>query len=120
MRTRNPTYYFFKPPLLEEPPQIPLPDPAEDPVWYGQTWLRYPQSSTPAGTSFGFTFKAVCELRVIMNAMCCAMFEKPGELTKLSLDATLNFYSKLRDWFDNLPDPLLPHKIVFPNQIKLQ
>ncbi|KAF2108725.1 hypothetical protein BDV96DRAFT_587169 [Lophiotrema nucula] len=115
----NPTYYFFKPPLLEEPPKIALPDPSKDPTWYGHIRVRYPQNAMPVDTSFGFTFRAACKLRVIMNAITSAMFKKPGELTRLSTDTTLTLYSKLCDWFVQLPEPLLPQRIVFPNQIKI-
>lgn len=35
-------YILFEPALIKKPPDVPLPDPATNPKWYGQIWLKYP------------------------------------------------------------------------------
>ncbi|KAF5636194.1 nitrogen assimilation transcription factor nit-4 [Fusarium sp. NRRL 52700] len=35
-------FSFMLSPLIKEPPKWPLPDPSEDPSWYGDIWVKYP------------------------------------------------------------------------------
>jgi hypothetical protein len=37
-------YHYQQPPYVNEPPKLRLPDPVAYPEWYGETWVRYPET----------------------------------------------------------------------------
>ncbi|KAI0902092.1 hypothetical protein F4806DRAFT_490565 [Annulohypoxylon nitens] len=111
-------FYFGRPPLLEKAPAYALPDPLLDPKWYGETWLRYPLSQNIYPTHLGCTIRANFELRKLMNEMALELFEDNGP-PHMSPEKALECKSKLDNWFANLPDPLMPTKVVLPDHIKI-
>lgn len=122
-------YILFEPPLIKKPPDVPLPDPATNPEWYGQIWLKYPGDSKLHTTHFPYQFQAQCQVRVTMNDMWMERFGSSRQsspeggttmLPSTQLEQTTEFYARLKAWFDSLPDPLTPPRIVFPSQILLQ
>jgi hypothetical protein len=115
------SYYFFRPPFLHNPPEIPLPDPIAHSQWYGELWLQYPADSAPTAVSYGFEFKERSALRVIMNEIAQQLYSKSsGHHRDLSLHRFLDFRSRLEAWFNDLPEVLTPIKIVLPSQLELQ
>lgn len=115
------SYSVFEPPSLQTPPAIPLPDPATDPDWYGQIWVRYPLDPKLYTTHFPYQFKAQSEVRVIMNDNWVQQFSKGDSSVSLDSGHQANdFYSRLKEWYDNLPGPLTPARITFPSQLLLQ
>lgn len=112
------TYYFFRPPYLLHHPKTPLPDPIAQPEWYGDVWLRYPQSRILVPSNQGSTLKARAELHIILDDVSKQIFTGPK--TQLSLDDLLKFNTRLDAWFDNLPRLLTSSEIVYPTQIALQ
>lgn len=121
-------YILFEPPLIKKPPDVPLPDPATNPEWYGQIWLKYPGDSKLHTTHFPYQFQAQCQVRVTMNDMWMERFGSSRQsspeggttmLPSTQLEQTTEFYARLKAWFDSLPDPLTPPRIVFPSQILL-
>jgi hypothetical protein len=114
------SYSIFEPPLVQSPPAIPLPDPSIDPGWYGQIWLRYPLDPKLYTTHFPHQFKAQAEVRFIMNDNWLRQFGKEVSSSAPGLHETNEFYSRLRKWYDDLPEPLTPAKITFPSQLMLQ
>lgn len=111
---------MFDEPVLKSPPDIPLPDPQEDPDWYGQIWIKYPLIEKPVSVHFGHVFKAMSDIRVIMNDICIRCFRKPKESRNITLHHVLEFHRRLKEWEENLPEPLAPERIVFPSQFILQ
>ncbi|KAI7761274.1 hypothetical protein LZL87_002089 [Fusarium oxysporum] len=109
---------FHEPPLVKEPPQTSYPDPVKFPFWYGDLWIRYPSSQEPISTKYHQTFKAYLEFWTIFNEIALVLF-RPGKIRSLYLSQAVEFYARLRSWFDGLPDDLHPRKIVLPFQLKL-
>lgn len=54
---------------LGEPPEVSLPDPDENPAWYGEFALVYPPSTAPTPMNWPYTFRAMCDLRVISKQL---------------------------------------------------
>jgi hypothetical protein len=107
--------------LIRETPKVPLPDPKQNPAWYGEFWLKYPLSQTLCSTHFGHLFKAKAEFCVILNRIVVEIFGKEGgKVTQCPPKIVANFARDFTAWHFSLPDPLTPKKIVFPSQFKLQ
>ncbi|KAH6619763.1 hypothetical protein B0J18DRAFT_451092 [Chaetomium sp. MPI-SDFR-AT-0129] len=113
------SYLYLQAPPIQTPPQTPLPDPQEQPQWYGELWVRYPMSDARFPTYHGLLFKAIADLWVIVNEILVATFSRPHAYAKLPETQILDFLARLRAWFHNLPEPLTPRKIVMPHQLKL-
>ncbi|PVH99462.1 hypothetical protein DM02DRAFT_643005 [Periconia macrospinosa] len=111
-------YYFFRPPHLEQPPRVPLPDSALDPQWYGEIWMQYPSDQTPIPLCLGHKLKTEASLHAIMNEMGLALFGEPSP-PPLTLEEIATFKRRLEEWKRALPEPLQPHKLVFPHHINL-
>ncbi|RGP63193.1 nitrate assimilation regulatory nira [Fusarium sporotrichioides] len=114
-------YHTLQPPLRENYPFEPLPDPVEDPAWYGSFWIVYPLADAPLLVQHGPLWKAKLELAMIMNDISIAFFGKEeaevDKPTRLSL--ALMFTKRLTAWYSSLPVSLSPARIVFPSQFKL-
>jgi hypothetical protein len=114
------SFYFFRPPFVEDPPQTPLPDPNTHSQWFGETFIQYPRDSNPTPTYLGHTLRARLALRTIMNDMSKELFKHLGGARKLPLDQLLKFKLRLEAWFNTLPEMLTPDAAVFPTQLELQ
>lgn len=110
-------FSFMIPPVLEKLPADPLPEPEQDPSFYGEIWLRYGGSQTLTEMHFGHLFKAKCEFRIIMQRFCSTAFAKGVEV---ELDHAYELYSQLKYWYNSLPAPLQPRRIVLPCHLQLQ
>ncbi|KAA8632821.1 hypothetical protein SMACR_02850 [Sordaria macrospora] len=113
------SYHYFRAPIMRHPPQVPLPDPIENPQWYGEIWVKYPGSQSRFPTHLGFMFKAKAQLWTIMNDLSLLSFRDGGLPLKMSSSQVLEFYNRLVNWLHQLPEPLSPRKIVTPHQMKL-
>lgn len=111
--------YFQRAPVLKRPPQTPLPDPDEDPAWYGEFFLQYPLSDTAVPMHHGHVFKAIAELRVIVNDVARAAYSESGPVTILGAQY-LELRERFMRWYESLPVVLGPSKIVWPVQCKMQ
>lgn len=113
-------FYFFKPPLIDHPPQMLLPDPKSQ-SWYCEVWIKYPLNTILVSSRFEPTFIAHAQFRIISNDMSRRLFgERESPAETLSFIEALTFYSRFKDWFTNLPESLTSKHIVFPAQLKLQ
>lgn len=117
-------YAHSEPPSLQDPPDSPLPDPCTDPDWYGQIWLRYPLDPMLYTTHFQHQFKAQCEFRIFL---CDSWLQRSRVLDgkknwdlALALPSVNLLYARMRKWYNSLPEPLTPSKIVLPSQLMLQ
>lgn len=108
--------FMFKP-LLTNPPEEPLPNPTEDPDWYGEIWVRYPLNSTLSPLYFGQLFKVKAQQRIIMNRFC---HEAYTEGMSVGMDEAYELYAQLNNWYDNLPASFQPRTIVLPSQLQIQ
>ncbi|KAF5246727.1 hypothetical protein FANTH_6797 [Fusarium anthophilum] len=105
-------------PWIKDPPQTPCPDPAQCPFWYGDIWVRYPSSQEPIATKYYQTFKAYLDFWAIFNDIAGVLFS-PTQVRAIYLSQAVEFYVRLRSWFNGLPDDMHPGKIVLPFQLKL-
>jgi hypothetical protein len=114
------SFYFFKEPRLKHPPPIDLPDPTNDPDFYGEVWIRYPQDKRSFPIYFGQVFKACIRLRIILNEIATALFSDDQVKKSLTTDEANGFAHQLQVWFTALPAVISPTAIVLPNQLKVQ
>ena len=105
------------PPVLDKPPVDALPDPDQDPHFYGEIWFRYPFSPTLLPLYFGHIFKAKCEFRIIMQRFCTAAYTQGVEV---SVELAYELYAQLDCWYNHLPEPLQAKKAVLPAHLQLQ
>ncbi|KAF7532797.1 hypothetical protein G7054_g7627 [Neopestalotiopsis clavispora] len=112
-------FYYHRTPLLEHPPDFPLPDPNTDRSWYGEIWLLYPGKSHPLPTYLGHTMKALATFRIIQNDLGARIYCENPPSHRLKLEDALHFKSRFDNWFSVLGDCLSPTKIVFPIQLKI-
>ncbi len=97
-----------------------MPDPNADSDWYGDIWIRYPQSQILWPMHLGHIVEAVAKFRTIMNELGFRFFSKSGAQGELTLKEAFQYKSRLDSWYEHLPDTLAPGKIVFPAQLKIQ
>ena len=112
-------YFFFRSPHLEQPPQVPLPDPRAEPQWYGEIWVQYPRNQIPTPLYLGHKLQAEATLHTIMNEIGLILFGGTSARS-LTLDEIVVFKRKLDEWKDTLAEPLQPRRLVFPLHLALQ
>jgi hypothetical protein len=115
--------FFHIVPLIHETPKNPLPDPNEDPSWYGETRVRYPSSQVLVSLNHGHAFKAKAELAIIMNSLATRLFGCKDEFqgpAPASSGLVLEYMNRMNDWFVSLPPCLTAAEIAFPSQLKIQ
>lgn len=113
-------WVLFKQPLFKEPPSQPLPPHELAGAYFGEVWLKYPQSDKPWLVHHGSLFKAWAELYLIANAINChKWFDAPGSEKPIKNDSA-SFQAKLSDWYRKLPWPLQAKNICFPAQLQIQ
>ncbi|KAF5009796.1 hypothetical protein FDECE_4004 [Fusarium decemcellulare] len=114
------SFYFHREPLLKRPPEVPPPDPAVDPAWYGEIWVRYPLNSSVSPTHLGPTTKALIDFRLLMHDMAHTYFGRSvNQEHGPSLAQVLEFRSRLDAWFSAFPAPLRYRQIMLPSHIKV-
>ncbi|OTA00562.1 Zn2Cys6 transcriptional regulator [Trichoderma parareesei] len=112
------SYYYYRAPLIPDPPATPLPDPDGHPFWYGDFKLRYPLNPTLVPAHYGHYFKAVSGLRLIIHDMATISYSQKEERT-VSPRQIWSIFSRLEKWYLGLPAVLSPRNIVFPWQLKV-
>lgn len=113
------SFHSFIRPIIENPPEAPLPDPNKNPQWYGEILLKYPLVQAHYPTNFPSYFKALCEFRIILNDVGLYYFGGAAR-PKPTFDGAAALYYRLEGWFKSLPESLMPERIVFPSQFRLQ
>lgn len=106
--------------MIETPPAAPLPDPAQNRDWYGEIWVMYPKDSSIFAVYFGYVFKSMVELHVLMAKIASQVFSIPNTVKKLPYDEGVEYESKLDSWYGRLPKIMSPRSIVFPARLKAQ
>ncbi|KAK0618837.1 hypothetical protein B0T14DRAFT_518107 [Immersiella caudata] len=112
-------YYFFRYPVVKTAPQTPLPDPENNPAFYGEVWLLYPASPCPIPAQHGHTTKSLTEFHHILHIISCRAFRDGSSTRKLTWEEAMNFKRMLDNWFESLPAALSPKNVVFPWHLKL-
>ncbi|KAF5548366.1 nitrogen assimilation transcription factor nit-4 [Fusarium phyllophilum] len=110
-------FHNLKAPLIREPPATPMPDPDEEPLWYGELWLRYPPSLTLVPMHFGYVYRAQTELRCIANVITCIRFTGQKAARSLPASDLDRLQKALDDWYIGLPEPIKSHRAVLPSQL---
>ncbi|KAF5583794.1 hypothetical protein FPANT_8068 [Fusarium pseudoanthophilum] len=82
-------FHNLKAPLIRGPPGTPMADPDEEPLWYGELWLRYPPSLTLVPMHFAYVYRAQTELRHIANVITCIKFTGQKDARTLPGSATV-------------------------------
>ncbi|KAM7189834.1 hypothetical protein V8F20_009971 [Naviculisporaceae sp. PSN 640] len=114
------SFYFFREPLIRSPPEIPMPDPASDPTWYGEVLLRYPSAEAIVPMNYGHTFRAVVALRSIFIDISLRAFVGTGRHHHvLTWEEAIMYRQRLDNLFESLPEALSPSKMVYPCHMKL-
>ncbi|KAK4180196.1 hypothetical protein QBC36DRAFT_384517 [Triangularia setosa] len=114
------TYHLFEKPLIEKPPEVPLPAVTEDPSWYGEVWLKYPLEGILYPSHYAEFHKAKTEFRIILNDISGAFHGEPGQNRPPPAESKIaELYWRLQAWYAALPRSLSPRTIVFTTQMKL-
>ncbi|TWU77756.1 hypothetical protein ED733_008622 [Metarhizium rileyi] len=108
-------YIYKLPPLLQSPPKSPLPDPIEAPAWYGELFVRYPQSESLVPLQHGQLQRARLEQSCFINNVASAVAGGQPNAHDLVSRAMVG----LEAWYKALPPCLSPQNIVFPSQLKI-
>ncbi|KAH6683674.1 hypothetical protein F5X68DRAFT_171888 [Plectosphaerella plurivora] len=109
-------FHFRHTPHIKSPPAVPMPDPTEDPSWYGEVWVKYPLAQTLSRVFMAHMFRERCRLRTILAAASKALFEPGAALTP----ELAGYYAHLLDaWYHQLPECLRPRWIVHPTHFQL-
>ncbi|KAF5549290.1 nitrogen assimilation transcription factor nit-4 [Fusarium mexicanum] len=87
-------FSFMLSPLIKEPPKWPLPDPSEDPSWYGEIWVKYPLNHGLSSTCLGEVIHARSRFRIIMNEYCDAAY---SEVSKVGVNMAYQFRGRLQE-----------------------
>jgi hypothetical protein len=113
--------YYFRAPQLKGLPATPLPDPDENPEWYGEIWLQLPSSpGSRISTNHGHVFKAIVRLRQIANDIASIVFQEGKVTRSLTFTEIVAFRRRLDEWYAELPEPIMPRHMVFPSHLKVQ
>lgn len=111
------SFHFRHQPRLRNSPAVPLPDPVQDPDWYGEVWVRYPLSQTLSRILIGPVIRERCRLRMIMSSAAQVYYEEKAQVTQEMAGS----YAHLLDaWYSQLPECLKPNWIVQPSHFQLQ
>jgi len=115
-------FAFFRPPYLQYPPQIPLPDATVEPLWYGEVWVQYPDDPIKYPLHAGSKLEAETRFNMIRNEMGARLYGVYGMASPntLTFDDITYFKNKLDDWRDKLPEVLQPRNLAFPLHPTLQ
>lgn len=106
------------PPLMQAPPESPLPDPSEE--WYSESWVQYPLDDVLYPLHHPTFFKSKCEFAVILNQLCVAIYDEDGKKIEPPQEEIRDFLKRLGTWHFFLPRPLCPANIIFPFELNLQ
>ncbi|KAI1075384.1 hypothetical protein F5B20DRAFT_595127 [Whalleya microplaca] len=112
-------WYYLTPPLIDQPPSTPLPDPAKDSTWYGEFWLKNTPEQNMWPAHFGIQFHASAQLNTLLNDFERCFFGCVKDLDHVSRNQILELYRKATTWYDHLPDQIVPRPIMLPSHFKL-
>lgn len=110
-------------PVLQKPPEEPLPDPTYHPSWYGEVWVRYPMAPEAVPVQLGQVLRARHIFRITMNEFCRAAYGASAAAAAplaVTLDKADDLHAQLMRWYNELPPSLLPRAIVLPGHLQLQ
>lgn len=106
--------------MLSEPPQVPLPDPARNPSWFGEFWLRYPRSETLYPIHFGYLFNTMSDMRILINDLATTFFDIRRSTPAPQIAVLQQHCQSLEGWYRDIPEVLNVANIKFPWELKLQ
>ncbi|KAL6697014.1 hypothetical protein J3F84DRAFT_371912 [Trichoderma pleuroticola] len=112
-------YYYFKTPMITNPPVFALPDPYAEPSWYGDFILKYPSNNTFTSFYFPHFFCADTKLKILLNAIATSLFKPENIGRTLPANVKSDLRAQMESWLACLPVPLHPSNIVFPAQLRL-
>jgi hypothetical protein len=105
---------------MREPPKYRLPPSKDSTRYFGEIYVQYPSCNVRTPIFHGMMLHSICKFRVIMNDLGARIFDDTNTLSALSLRDAYEARDRLRDWYNNLPDELKPHRIAIPSHLKIQ
>ncbi|KAL8339053.1 hypothetical protein RB601_006007 [Gaeumannomyces tritici] len=101
----------------------PLPFPPLDEVHYskyaGELWLQFPGAQHPVPCHHGLSFRYIVAFRQIMCDVADRVYGQGKSPRPLSFLESMGYRKRLLYWFDHLPPPLRPDRVVTPTDLKL-
>ncbi|KAI1449337.1 hypothetical protein F5Y02DRAFT_413848 [Annulohypoxylon stygium] len=113
------TFHTFQPPIIEDPPNRPLPDADEEPSYYGEILVKYPLGQEPVRIHNGSVFRAISQFRILLNEITKSSFGSSRAYRPVPFEAAMQFRSRLLTWYEDLPEPLQARHIVLPCHLKI-
>ncbi|KAF4420540.1 nitrate assimilation regulatory nirA [Fusarium acutatum] len=114
-------YSFRTPVCFNEPPKIPLPDANQHPEWYGEIWVKYPQTPHLVPLMHAQLQRARFEFGVLVNMVSRKLFNPINGAVEEHRDSViLDIIARLKSWYAALPPSMAPQNIAFPSQLKQQ
>jgi hypothetical protein len=113
-------YQLCLPPLVSDSPACPLPDPDENPGWYGESWVRYTLDESLYPLNHPNFFKAKCDFSIILNQISTSLFDGAGKDSSIIINGLRDHLKNLGNWHYFLPTCLKPEKVIYPFQLNLQ
>lgn len=114
------SYHFRSPPLFDSPPTASIPDPKQDPGWFGEFWIRYPLEDVLIPMHFGCVLKAKFQFSVILSKAMTQPLDRRSHAMTNASERIATMLTDLRAWYDKLPEELAPQRIVLPWELKVQ
>ncbi|PTB73357.1 N-terminal fungal transcription regulatory domain-containing protein [Trichoderma longibrachiatum ATCC 18648] len=110
-------FSFMVLPVIKEPPNWTLPDPAKETEFYGEIWLKYPLTQTLSPSYFGQVFRSKSQFRVIMHDFCMTAYSEDSQVTvekayelRQRLKSCIYYHHFLLTIFEPLVDTETPQK----------
>ncbi|RGP77123.1 hypothetical protein FLONG3_4638 [Fusarium longipes] len=110
-------FHYCKPPLLEKPPDVELPNPKVSPSCCPEIFVRYPESGTTQ-LFFPETFIQTVKFRIIMNDITNDRLGG-GRNKAVTFEQAARHCHRLFEWFEHLPPCLKPNRITTPSHFFL-
>lgn len=109
-------------PKIKSPPAAPLPDPTDNPDWYGQIWVRYPSDPQLYTTHFPHLFHATSRMRTIMLRawQVGRHINELGGSSRPVLQVCNDYFACFKAWYDDLPASLAAASLAHPGPLMLQ
>ncbi|KAF2655837.1 hypothetical protein K491DRAFT_778387 [Lophiostoma macrostomum CBS 122681] len=110
-------FHYRRPTLFKQPPRTRLPDPHKDPSFYGEIYVKYPQSSSLHPVHHPSAFFQTAKLHIVLNNLANGIFG--GSRNEFPIDKAVSYQQVLLRWFQDLPPCLTPSNIAFPHQLQM-
>ncbi|KAL8372910.1 hypothetical protein RB599_000234 [Gaeumannomyces hyphopodioides] len=114
------SFCFFRSPIVTtRPPPFPPLGEVHYSKYAGELWLQFPGAAHPVPCHHGLSFRCIVSFRQIMCDVAERVYGQGKSPRSLSFLESMSFRKRLLYWFDHLPPPLRPDRVVTPSDLKL-